>query len=173
MKYDGLKISKESVDKLFPKEDINILEYESPIKMFTDQLATEIAKKADENIWEAVVKTEVVVDKDELVKALEYDRDQYSKGYINGYNAGLNADKWIPVEHVLPENLYGKERKKITVLVCTESGKVSTASRQRKFKFNSTKLEWVELDTFEWSKGKRVTHWMPLPELPTESEDEG
>ena len=27
------------------------------------------------------------VDKDELIKALQYDRGQYEKGYINGYNA--------------------------------------------------------------------------------------
>lgn len=74
--------------------------------------------------------------------------------------------EWISVEDRLPEDVYGKDRKKITVLVCTESGKVSTASRQRIFKFNSTKCEWVELDTFEWSKRKRVTHWMHLPKIP-------
>ncbi len=74
--------------------------------------------------------------------------------------------EWISVEERLPEDVYGKDRKKITVLVCTEGGKVSTTSRQRIVKFNKTKLEWVELETFEWSKRKRVTHWMPLPEAP-------
>lgn len=74
--------------------------------------------------------------------------------------------EWISVEERLPEDVYGNIRKKITVLVCSESRKVSTASRQRKFKFNSTKCEWEELDIFEWSGSKKVTHWMPLPEPP-------
>lgn len=83
--------------------------------------------------------------------------------YIEGYR---KQSEWISVEERLPEDVYGKDRKKISVLVCTESGRVSTASRQRLVKFNSTKLEWVELDTFGWSMYKRVTHWMPLPEPP-------
>lgn len=74
--------------------------------------------------------------------------------------------EWISVEDRLPEDVYGKGRKQITVLVCTESGKVSTTSRQRVVKWDKTKLEFVELDSFEWSKNKRVTHWMPLPEAP-------
>ena len=74
--------------------------------------------------------------------------------------------EWISVDKRLPEDMYGKDRKKITVLVCTESGNVSTTSRQRIVKFDKDKLEWVELDTFEWSKRKQVTHWMPLPEAP-------
>lgn len=83
-----------------------------------------------------------------------------------GRNIYYGEGKWISVDEGFPEDMYGKGRKKITVLVCTESGKVSTASRQRIVKFNSTKLEWEELDTFEWSNRKRVTHWMPLPEAP-------
>ena len=74
--------------------------------------------------------------------------------------------EWISVDERLPEDVYGKYRKQITVLVCTESGKVSTTSRQRIVKFDKDKLEWVELDIFEWSKMKRVTHWMPLPKPP-------
>ena len=75
-------------------------------------------------------------------------------------------NEWISVGERLPEDVYGKDRTKITVLVCSESGRVSTASRQRQFKFNSTKLEWEKLDAFAWSNSKRVTHWMPLPEAP-------
>ena len=74
--------------------------------------------------------------------------------------------KWIKVSERLPEDVYGRDRKQITVLVCTESRKISTASRQRVFKWNSTKLEWVELNEFEWSNRKRVTHWQPLPQPP-------
>jgi hypothetical protein len=41
------------------------------------------------------------VEKEELIKALQYDRQQYEKGYQDG----LNANKWIPVSERLPENL--------------------------------------------------------------------
>lgn len=88
----------------------------------------------------------------------------YKNGYAKGYADGKG--EWISVNERLPEDMYGKFRKRIIVLVCTESGKVSTASRQRAFHFDKTKLEWQELDTFEWNYRKRVTHWMPLPEPP-------
>lgn len=97
--------------------------------------------------------------------------EMLEKGYrkqsedVTDINVG-NKSEWISVDERLPEDVYGKYRKKITVLVCTESGKVGTTSRQRIVKFDKDKLEWVELDTFEWSKRKRVTHWMPLPEAP-------
>ncbi len=83
----------------------------------------------------------------------------YNKGY-------RKQSEWISVEERLPEDVYGKDRKQITVLVHTKSGRISSASRMRIVKWDKTKLEWVELDTFEWSRGLRVTHWMPLPEAP-------
>ena len=82
----------------------------------------------------------------------------------------MSEVKWIPVTERLPEDVYGKDRKQITVLVCSKSGKVCTASRQRDFKFDKDKSEWVELDIFGWSKGIHVTHWMPLPEPPERSD---
>ena len=81
-------------------------------------------------------------------------------------NAGYRKQEWISVEERLPEEVYGKHRKKITVLVCMESGRVGVGSRQRVFCFNSTKLVWEELDRFEWSGRRIVTHWMSLPEPP-------
>lgn len=81
------KISKESVDKVFrPKtiEDIMIEGYESPIEIFVGQMRLE----QENNIYRAVQNQGVTVDKEELVKALQYDRGQYDKGYRNGYNAG-------------------------------------------------------------------------------------
>ena len=82
-KQTGFHISKESVDKLFPKQDIDILGYESPIEVVMGQIRTE----QENNIYKAIQDYGVSVDKDELIKALQYDRDQYEKGYINGYNA--------------------------------------------------------------------------------------
>lgn len=82
-KQTGFYISKESVDKLFPKKDIDILGYKSPIELFLGEIRT----KQENGIFTAIQEYGVSVDKDELIKALQYDRDQYVKGYINGYNA--------------------------------------------------------------------------------------
>ena len=58
--------------------------YESPITLIrtqTDRIIKEINNETDEVIFKAVVNVLPQVDKDELVKALAYDRGQYSKGY--------------------------------------------------------------------------------------------
>ena len=51
--------------------------YESPIHLINDRMRIE----AEGKIIKAIQKVGVYVDKDELLKALAYDRDQYLKGY--------------------------------------------------------------------------------------------
>ena len=58
--------------------------YESPITLIqtqTDNFIKEINEKTDEVIFKAVVNVLPQVNKEELIKALEYDRGQYIKGY--------------------------------------------------------------------------------------------
>ena len=55
--------------------------YESPIEMVFSDLVSDAVKKADEYIVANVQQVGVKVDKDELVKALEFDREQYEKGW--------------------------------------------------------------------------------------------
>jgi hypothetical protein len=92
------KISKESVDKVFKPIDVLKvvpLGWESPIQTITEQIYKETARRLDETVYEAVLNTNVIVDKDELVKALQYDREQYDKGYKNGYKACFDElPKW-------------------------------------------------------------------------------
>lgn len=59
--------------------------YESPIEIFSNQIRLE----QDGNIYKAVLEQDIIVDKDELIKALRYDRDQYDKGYRDGRNSVL------------------------------------------------------------------------------------
>ena len=58
--------------------------WESPIQMITDDIIKDITKKQDEWLMESVHRIGFNIDKDELVKALNYDRDQYEKGYADG-----------------------------------------------------------------------------------------
>ena len=58
--------------------------YESPITLLktqTDNFVKVVNEKTDEVIFKAVVNVLPQVNKEELIKALEYDRGQYIKGY--------------------------------------------------------------------------------------------
>ena len=61
--------------------------YESPIKIITGKMQTQI----DGDIYKAVQNVGINVDREELLKALEYDRGQYEKGYNNAiYDLKIN-----------------------------------------------------------------------------------
>lgn len=63
--------------------------YESPINIIYQDIEMQIVKQLEHTVVEAIRKCDVVVVKDELIKALNYDRNQYSKGYKDGANAVL------------------------------------------------------------------------------------
>jgi hypothetical protein len=61
-------------------EDLLDVRYEAPIQIYIDEMRYEM----EDNILKAVQQYGVTVDKDELAKALTYDRQQYDKGYEDG-----------------------------------------------------------------------------------------
>ena len=67
--------------------------YESPITLMVQDIAGQMVQQTEQTILEVVRKCGVYVDKDELIKAINYDRDQYSKGYKDGVNDALNKIK--------------------------------------------------------------------------------
>lgn len=62
--------------------------YESPINLFVSDIATSIDKRIEEVTVNAIQNLGIDIDKDELVKALNYDRKQYGEGYEDGYMDG-------------------------------------------------------------------------------------
>lgn len=56
------------------------MDYKPPINIFEKRLITEI----ENGVYKAVQELGIRVYKDELLQALEYDRDQYIAGYTNG-----------------------------------------------------------------------------------------
>lgn len=59
--------------------------YQSPIELFkTDPIIETLKTETDEMISRAVAHADVQVDRDELIKALQYDRGQYEKGFSDG-----------------------------------------------------------------------------------------
>ena len=61
--------------------------YKSPIEMLITDIQHQIVKQQDEEIYKAVLHYIPNVDKEELIRALQYDREQYDKGYADGYMA--------------------------------------------------------------------------------------
>ncbi len=56
--------------------------YESPISMYMSDIQSEIQKQQEEKLMVAVNQSiGFDVNKEELLKALQYDREQYTKGY--------------------------------------------------------------------------------------------
>lgn len=58
--------------------------YESPINVTIENMITDVRKKQDEAVYRAIQNVGINVNKDELIKALQYDREQYNKGYKDG-----------------------------------------------------------------------------------------
>ena len=56
------------------------MSYESPIKIIQNNFDTSL----ENEVMKVVMSYGISVDKDELLKALKYDRDQYEKGFAEG-----------------------------------------------------------------------------------------
>ena len=68
--------------------------YKSPIEIYFDHFVTEVTKDIEgQIIAKARQVCDINIDKDELIKALRYDREQYSRGYANGFEQGYKAAK--------------------------------------------------------------------------------
>jgi hypothetical protein len=61
--------------------------YQSPIQQYVSDMSMQI----DNDVCTAVQKVGIYVDKEELIKALRYDRQQYDKGYADGYSAAMET----------------------------------------------------------------------------------
>ena len=61
--------------------------YKSPIEVIYGQVKTQM----EGDIFKAVQNYDINVDKDELIKALAYDRNQYDKGYTAGHRDAFDT----------------------------------------------------------------------------------
>jgi hypothetical protein len=140
------------------------MSYISPIKIgkisqmeegWADKIGKYIAGEVDNLVLESCVKVGCHVDKDELEKALRYDRDQYFKGYADGKRDA--ASPWHRVGDELPKP--GK-----IVLACNDVGTVNVAYLANYGKWYAANNTMYD----SWTWMPNVTHWMPMPEPPKE-----
>ena len=57
-----------------------MINYKSPITVMAEDIESKLVEKQDALVMECVLNVGVSVDKDELIKALNYDRGQYEMG---------------------------------------------------------------------------------------------
>lgn len=143
------------------------MSYNSPITIFEDPMETTIQKVArsieaqeEEYIYKAVCRIGIDVDKDELRRALRYDRDQYEQGHFDGFFEGMQAaaPSWIPTRERLPKSA-GFYLATVMLDDLDANGyKLRRAYGSVDSLYFTTAHTWAGWD-FE-----DVTAWMPLPE---------
>lgn len=70
--------------------------YQSPIQ----QYISDMTMKMENDVCTAVQNVGIYVDKEELIKALRYDRQQYDKGYADGYSNGYEQGRKEALESI-------------------------------------------------------------------------
>ena len=78
--------------------------YESPINVIINDMCRDVRQKEDNYIMEYIQNIGIDVDKDELAKALQYDRQQYDKGYEDGFK------DFKTVIEIVFSNLYAEHK---------------------------------------------------------------
>lgn len=74
--------------------------YESPIEIIQHKIRSDINERVDDAVYTAVIRADIHVEREELIKALKYERDQYNNGYADGMAAA--SPHWISVKDRLP-----------------------------------------------------------------------
>ncbi len=58
--------------------------YKSPIQVAHNKVMDEVRRAFDNDILSSILSYDIHVDRGELIRALQYDRNQYEKGYADG-----------------------------------------------------------------------------------------
>ena len=68
--------------------------YESPINIVekSEEINSSLSEMLDNYVMSVIRSYGVDVDKEELVKALKYDREQYDKGFKDGFEYGVETE---------------------------------------------------------------------------------
>ncbi len=86
--------------------------YESPVNLIFQDIERQIVQKQEQTIINAIRGCGVAVNKEELIKAINYDRNQYSKGYKDGVNDVLDK--------IRTEIIELRSRQNVGVLECLD-----------------------------------------------------
>lgn len=150
--------------------EATITGYQSPITLIVQEVETKI----ENDIITAVQKYGISVDKEELLKALNYDRDQYAKGYadakkdyertwiklIDNESDSL-IDRVTYEDNLIDHNFY--------LIAHKDFGTPLKAQYHSDFPHFTFSVSGRGYAEFVYD-GK-ITHYMELPELPWKEEE--
>ena len=89
------------------------MSYEDPIELIYKEINDQRIAAIENGIFKAVEEVGISVNKEELLKALAYDRDQYQKGYADGRRAMGNIVRCKDCKYgVNTTNILGENRVK-------------------------------------------------------------
>ena len=109
---NNIHINPESIEKFKAFKDIPIPEgYESPITGYMSHFAQQVIEQREDAVVAQISEQiGVNVDKDELIRALNYDRNQFNEGYRKGYfDATQRRNDTTALERVI--EIMQRERK--------------------------------------------------------------
>ncbi len=138
--------------------------YQSPIELLFTDIHHQIIEQQEEQIYQAVLHFVPNVNREELIRALKYDRGQYDKGYAEGVADA--TPKWIPATEQMPE-----ERKSAVPALGSYSRPVLVVWERK-----CTGDRFVREGYTREGKFVNKTYnddivpvaWMPMPEAPKE-----
>lgn len=120
--------------------------YKSPVSIIQDDYMKKYVEQLDNSIFMAIEKKfRAKIDRDELIKALNYDRGQYEKGFADG--VASVQPKWIPVTERLP----------------TEEGFYRVCHKSKAI---ADRYFYGDGELFTKFGNDPVTHWKPIEEPP-------
>lgn len=103
------------------------MNYESPITLVSNSLQTQL----EGDVLEAILSYGVIVDKEELIKALKYDRDQYVEGFTDGCLMSVEDRK--SVKRATADDIFGEIDKLLTIIRTDESGTAFVGVNMQKY----------------------------------------
>lgn len=93
--FDSCSVGSIPARAVLRKEDNKV--YEGVIRLISGGIASQL----DNEVYKAIERVGVAVDKEELIRALSYDRQQYEKGYADGKaDSQRRTGRWISADAI-------------------------------------------------------------------------
>lgn len=142
--------------------------YESPIEKIVQYIQENLIKQEEDHLMAQITETVgYQINKEELIKALKYDRNQYHIGFEDARKMYERAKgEWIPFSKELPPK--GKKVHVSTFGIVTIGERTSEADEALRLSILEPMNNlYKNIDPKQY----QITHWQPLPE-PYKAEEE-